>query len=168
MRKSDGLTVALSKIKDRYQIISEAYAARTEELNNLLDQVKTVDTINGDNIGHVIDQKIYACNEILNQFQSWLDDVQSLEIVDVLEQKVTDLYAQSKEEAALIDNIKFIVKNLLKARNNKPLFTELSRELDNKLSLLRKSIEQTKQMSSALNDSLFGKHKLINSLAEHM
>ena len=168
MRKTDGLAVALTKIKERYRVISNAYNSRTDELENFLKKIKSEKTKERSEIAKLMDQKFYSCNEVLIQLQSWLDDVQSLEVINGLEKKLNDLYHQSKEELTLIEKLQYLAKDFLKIQENHIILKDIDKELTTKSTLFKKSVNQTRRQTDEINNILFNKNKLMESLSEHI
>ncbi|MEM2907179.1 MAG: hypothetical protein QW739_03780, partial [Candidatus Odinarchaeota archaeon] len=117
----------------------------------------------------LLQQKIYSCSEIIIQFQSWLDDIQSLEIVDGLEKKLNILYAHTRNEFSTLEELQILVKDYLKTQiSDTPLIKDVQKTLKNMIKLLTDSKHYTNKQIEDVYSVLFNKRKLIDSLSEHI
>ncbi|MHA1754168.1 MAG: hypothetical protein ACTSYR_01465 [Candidatus Odinarchaeia archaeon] len=168
MRKTYGITIVLSKIKDRYQILSNVYSNNAKELLDIFNKLKNEGEGERIQLAEILQRKLYNYTELIIQLQNWLDDVQSLEISNGLETKINEIYEISKKEKQLIDELKILIKDYAKSIGNRDLSEEIKGKLDKKMKSLVKSVNDTLKKSNQLHKLIFSKQNLINSLSEHI
>ncbi|MEM2108880.1 MAG: hypothetical protein QW327_00080 [Candidatus Odinarchaeota archaeon] len=169
MRKSNGLTSVLVKINERYNVLKTAYNQRMDELLEMASKLNSNTGEESVKLAVLLQQKIYSCSEIIIQFQSWLDDIQSLEIVDGLEKKLKILYAHTRNEFSTLEEFQILVKDYLKTQiSDTPLIKDVQQTLKNMIKLLTDSKHYTNKQIEDVYSMLFNKRKLIDSLSEHI
>ena len=169
MRKSNGLTSVLVKINERYNVLKTAYNQRMNELIEMTSKLNSNTSEDSVKLAALLQQKIYSCSEIIIQFQSWLDDIQSLEIVDGLEKKLNILYTHTRNEFNTLEELQILVKDYLKTQiSDTPLIKEVQKTLKNMIKLLTDSKHNTNKQIEDIYSALFNKRKLIDSLSEHI
>ncbi len=169
MRKSEGLTAVLVKINERYNILKTSYNQRMSELFNVASELDSNKSGDIAKLVALLQQKIYLCSEIILQFQSWLDDVQSLEVINGLDKKLRILNSHIRNEVNKLDELQILVKDYFKTQiGENTLNNEIQKNLRNKIRMLAESKSETNKHIEEVYSIIFNKKNLLNSLSEHL
>ncbi|WEU40047.1 MAG: hypothetical protein OdinLCB4_006130 [Candidatus Odinarchaeum yellowstonii] len=169
MRKSEGLSSVLVKINERYNILKASYNQRMSELFNTANELDSNTGESAIKLAALLQHKIYLCSEIIMQFQNWLDDVQSLEVIDDIDKKLKILHSHIRNEVNKLDELQILVKDYFKTHmkeNN--LNSEVQKNLKNKIKMLAESKNETNKQLEEVYYLIFNKKNLLASLSEYV
>ncbi len=140
-----------------------------KELFNIASELNSNKSDEVVKLAALLQQKIYLCSEIILQFQSWLDDIQSLEVINGLDKKLKNLHSHIKNEVSKLDVLQVLVKDYFKTQaGDSALNREIQKNLENEIKRLAESKNETTKKLDEIYSILFNKRNLLNSLSEHV